>query len=70
MEEALTVITELSTQAKEDACAPSVSNIDARAASNLRYYEGRRDALGDVLMEFEQHTVMASVKKRKAKEPA
>lgn len=69
MDDALTVIAAMAAQAKEDARSSGVPNAAGLAQANLRYYEGRRDALFDVLAEFERHTVMASAQKRRAKEP-
>ncbi len=69
MEEALTTITTMANQAKEDARGSSSANADARAQSHYNYHAGRRDALAEVIMEFEQHTIMASAQKRRAKEP-
>ncbi len=70
LEEALSTISAMARQAKEEARGPSVPNVDARAQSHYNYHAGRRDALADVLLEFEQHTIMASAQKRKAREPA
>lgn len=69
MEEALSAVIDLAKQAKEEARGPSAANADARAQSHYNYHAGRRDALADVMLEFEQHTIMASAQKRKAREP-
>lgn len=69
MEEALSIVITMAHQAKEEARGPSVASPDARVQSHYNYHAGRRDALADVMLEFEQHTIMASAQKRKAKEP-
>jgi hypothetical protein len=70
MEQALAAVAEKAKIVEDDIEKQIVPNPDTVTRESFAFKRGLRTAFADVMGEFEKHTVMASVKKKKAKEVA